>query len=70
MSRSHRLSDDEGTDPGVSGNQPAGGTRSSLWPLIRFRAVALFLSSPPPTEWDRSAAVSHRGGGAAIHHYY
>lgn len=47
----------------VSGNQPAGGRRSSLWPLIQFSTeqrgpASLFLSSPPPPEWDHRVLLA------------
>ena len=62
MSRSHRLSDDEGTDPGFSGNHPAGDRRTSLWPLIQFDLNSAArsqssLSWPRPPEWDHRCTL-------------
>lgn len=55
MSRSHRLSDDEGTDPGSLAINRLEADARSLWSLIQFSTeqcgrASRFLSSPPPPE--------------------
>lgn len=63
MSRSHRLSDDEGTDPGSLAINRLEADARSLWPLIQFSTeqrgpASLFLSSPPPPEWDHHTLLA------------
>lgn len=63
MSRSHRLSDDEGTDPGSLAINRLEADARSLWSLIQFSTeqcgpASRFLSSPPPPKWDHHTLLA------------